>query len=609
MADDRGKRLSAEALVALRQRLDVLPARSAERKLLLERTAALYGVSRPTLYRALHGYVRPRLLRRADRGRPRKLGIADLERACEIIAALKLRTTNRKGRHLSTNRAIELLEGEGVETPDGLVRLAPGTLSRTTANRYLRQWGYDHARMTRQPAAVRFQAEHSNALWQFDMSPSDLKEVPAPLWSGPGRGAPTLMLYSIVDDRSGAVYQEYRCVYGEDAESALRFFYNAMAPKAADSGLVLQGIPEAVYLDNGPVAKSRVFKNVMQCLGVQVMPHMPPGKDGRRVTARSKGKVERPFRTVKEAYETLYHFHKPENEAEANLWLHRYLASYNAQPHRAEPHCRSEDWLAHLPTAGLRAMCDWERYCAFAREPERRLVAGDARVTIEGVIYDVAAELAGETVVLWWGLFDQDLYVEHDDQRFGPYKPSGGPARCTATARRRKAGSTSAPTAWRCSPTGSASRAPPWTAAERRCGCRGPAPCLIASRSPGRTRSSSSPTRACWRPSTPSPTRSASRSPGSRPRTAGSSTTWSAPRWTSPRCWPACASVSTREDPDMLTEVMEHFGLARDLHTAGFYETPHNRQVLKEVRAALPGGRLVAVTGLIGSGKTLLDRN
>jgi len=427
VADGRGKRPPAEALVALRQRIDALPARSPERRALLESTAALYGISRPTLYRALQGHQRPKPVRRADRGRPRKLAATELERACEIIAALKLRTTNRKGRHLSTNRAIKLLEGEGVETPDGLVRLAPGTLTRTTANRYLRQWGYDHARMTRQPAAVRFQAERSNALWQFDMSPSDLKGVPAPLWSAPGRGAPTLMLYSIADDRSGAVYQEYRCVYGEDAESALRFLYNAMAPKAVDSGLVLQGIPDAIYLDNGPVAKSRVFKNVMACLGVQVMTHMPAGKDGRRVTARSKGKVERPFRTVKEAHETLYHFHKPQDEAEANLWLHRYLASYNAQPHRAEPHSRSEDWLAHLPAAGLRAMCDWERYCAFAREPERRLVAGDARVTVEGVIYDVAAELAGETVVLWWGLFDQDLYVEHGDLRFGPYQPSGGP--------------------------------------------------------------------------------------------------------------------------------------------------------------------------------------
>ena len=58
----------------------------------------------------------------------------------------------------------------------------------------------------------------------------------------------------------------------------------------------------------------------------------------------------------------------------------------------------------------------------------------------------------------------------------------------------------------------------------------------------------------------------------------------------------------------MLTEVMEHFGLARDLHTAGFYETPHHKQVLKEIRAALPGGRLIAVTGLIGSGKTVFMR-
>jgi hypothetical protein len=77
--------------------------------------------------------------------------------------------------------------------------------------------------MSRPPMAVRFEAERSNALWQFDLSPSDLKQVKAPPWVEPGRGAPTLMLYSVVDDRSGACYQEYRCVYGEDVEAALRF--------------------------------------------------------------------------------------------------------------------------------------------------------------------------------------------------------------------------------------------------------------------------------------------------------------------------------------------------------------------------------------------------
>src|ERR1700760_3654192 len=182
------------------------------------------------------------------------------------------------------------MEEHGVETPDGLVRLPPKLLTRPTADRYLRQWGYDQVRLTRAPAAVRFQARRSNELWQFDLSPSDLKHVAHPLWSEPGRGAPTLMLYSVVDDRSGVAYQEYRCVYGEDVEAGLRFLFNAMAPKPNESGLVMQGIPDALYMDNGPITRSRVFQNVMESLGVRVIPHLPAGKDGRRVTARSKGK-------------------------------------------------------------------------------------------------------------------------------------------------------------------------------------------------------------------------------------------------------------------------------------------------------------------------------
>jgi hypothetical protein len=48
------------------------------------------------------------------------------------------------------------------------------------------------------------------------------------------------------------------------------------------------------------VAKSRVFHTVMLALGGAWQTHVAAGKDGTRVTARSKGKVERPFRTVKE---------------------------------------------------------------------------------------------------------------------------------------------------------------------------------------------------------------------------------------------------------------------------------------------------------------------
>lgn len=421
-----GVAVPMEAIVNLRRRLAALPARHPERLVLMDSTASLYAVSRATLYRLLRGERRAKDAHRADRGQPRVMSAVEIERWCEIVAALKVRTTNKKGRCLSNARILELLVEHGVQTPQGLEKLAPGRLVASTLNRHLRRLGYDHSRMTREPPAMRFQAEFSNALWHFDMSPSDLKELASPPWLDPDRqGAPTLMLFSVIDDRSGVAYQEYRCVYGEDAETALRFLFNAMAAKA-EAGNPFQGIPGAIQLDNGPVGKSAVFRRVMDCLGVEVIAHMPRGSDGQRTTARSKGKVERPFRTVKEAHETLYHFHQPQTEAQANAWLANFVAKCNHRDHRSEEHSRQDDWLTHLPGDGLRSMCTWERYCTFAREPERRTVGIDCRLTVAGVTYEVDAELAGEDVIVWWGLFDQDLFAEVGEERYGPFQPLGG---------------------------------------------------------------------------------------------------------------------------------------------------------------------------------------
>jgi type II secretory pathway predicted ATPase ExeA len=58
----------------------------------------------------------------------------------------------------------------------------------------------------------------------------------------------------------------------------------------------------------------------------------------------------------------------------------------------------------------------------------------------------------------------------------------------------------------------------------------------------------------------------------------------------------------------MLSEVLEHFGFTRDLHAAGYHETPYHRQFLKNLHSAIHAGRLIAFTGLVGSGKTLLLR-
>ncbi len=419
------KRIAQEVLIDLHRRIDSLPARDAARREIIKQASDLYGVSESTLYRQLSQVKKPKSVQRSDAGRPRNIPEEKMVQYCEIIAALKIRTTNKNGRHISTVTALDVLESTGVDSEYGFIKLPKGLLNKATVNRYLALYGLDKSNLIKNAPAVRFQAKHSNECWQFDLSPSDLKSVEEPVWYDKSKGLPILMLYSIVDDRSGVCYQQYRNVHGEDAGNALRFLFDAMTPKE-DPDIPFHGIPNVIYMDNGPIAKSTVFLNVMRFLGIKIKIHMPDSKDKRRKTARSKGKVERAFRTVKECHEVLYHLREPKNEIEANEMLSDYLKKYNDHQHRSEQHSRMDDWLKNIDGA-VKKMCSWERYCAFAREPEKRTVGIDARITVDGSVYEIDADLAGEKVVLWWGLFDDELYVEHDGQRFGAYFPTSGP--------------------------------------------------------------------------------------------------------------------------------------------------------------------------------------
>src|SRR5438105_13048065 len=97
----------------LQRRLGILPPRSHERRRVIQEAAQLYGVSEPTLYRALRERGRPKAVRRADRGMPRVLPREEMEHYCESIAAIKSRTSNKKGRHLSNGESLPAFVGVG----------------------------------------------------------------------------------------------------------------------------------------------------------------------------------------------------------------------------------------------------------------------------------------------------------------------------------------------------------------------------------------------------------------------------------------------------------------------------------------------------------------
>jgi type II secretory pathway predicted ATPase ExeA len=53
---------------------------------------------------------------------------------------------------------------------------------------------------------------------------------------------------------------------------------------------------------------------------------------------------------------------------------------------------------------------------------------------------------------------------------------------------------------------------------------------------------------------------------------------------------------------------MQHYGFTQLLSHAGYYETRHHRQLMTDIKSAILEGRLIALCGVIGSGKTVTLR-
>jgi hypothetical protein len=416
------KPLPTEVIVGLYNKLANLSPKNPGRKLLIQETAQNFNISLSTVRRALKNYSKPHATKRNDYNQPRNITRDEMLYYCELIAALKIRSTNRKGKQLSTPRAIAILENHGVELENKKIILPRKLLTKPTANRYLKRFGFTAKNFRCEPVVVHFQATYSNECWQLDFTPSDLQCLPR----DNTKETQSILLASVVDDRSGMTYQEYCLSDGENVFMALKFLFNAMSHKSKTK-VPFQGIPSMIYLDNGPVTRSLVFQRVCKQLGIEIRAHMPAKSNGRRTTARSKGKVERAFNTIKNQLETLYHFHKPSSLEEANSWLWNYLGHYNSLSHRHEKHSRLEDWQKNLPKEGYRQMCDWERFSAMARQPEERQVGSDACITLNGVRYQLTGEMAGEKIIILLGLFDNELYVEFQEKKHGPFYPESGP--------------------------------------------------------------------------------------------------------------------------------------------------------------------------------------
>ena len=58
----------------------------------------------------------------------------------------------------------------------------------------------------------------------------------------------------------------------------------------------------------------------------------------------------------------------------------------------------------------------------------------------------------------------------------------------------------------------------------------------------------------------------------------------------------------------MRVDVMQHYGFTQPLSHAGYYETQPHRQLMTDIKSAILEGHLIALCGVIGSGKTVTLR-
>ena len=153
-------------------------------------------------------------------------------------------------------------------------------------------------------------------------------------------------------------------------------------------------------MDNGPWRKPCVSSSdgyrISRCNPYAAWPRWPA------TTARSKASgaaVPHGERCPRD----LVPLPLPATEAEANAWLFNYVLRYNDCP--IAPNAGTSGGWVHISHRGPAGDVCWERFCAFAREPEVRKVAtSTTRVSMGGVRYEVESGLGRRDGDLWFGL-------------------------------------------------------------------------------------------------------------------------------------------------------------------------------------------------------------
>ncbi len=162
----------------------------------------------------------------------------------------------------------------------------------------------------------RFEAEHRNHIWQCDHHLLDI------LVMNPETGQPERpWMTAIIDDYSRAIVGNYISFDHPNSNSIALALHHALLSKEQNPAWMMYGIPIMFYCDNGKDYRSQHIREVCLHFQIELRFHEP-------YLARSKGKIERWFRTLEEM---------------CIQYLDGYIGSNpKERPHRVKPYLSIE---------------------------------------------------------------------------------------------------------------------------------------------------------------------------------------------------------------------------------------------------------------------------
>jgi transposase InsO family protein len=239
----------------------------------------------------------------------------------------------------------------------------------------------------------KFEAELPNDLWQSDV-------MHGPLITSGGKTKKSYLI-ALLDDPSRLI------AHGEFylSESILSY------ADALEKALLKRGLPRKLYVDNGPAFRSLHLEHIAASLGIALIHSRPYKPQGR-------GKIERFFKTVREAFLTGF---QGKTLDDLNMAFDAWLTDiYHARKHTATGQSPFERFTSNMACLRAAPVDLRDQF----RKAARRTVAKDRTLTVSGKLYEAPVALIGKRVEILYHESDPDrIELRFGKQSYGYLLP------------------------------------------------------------------------------------------------------------------------------------------------------------------------------------------